>query len=234
MRVATDEGAMVMRLKDKIKGMMNLEGLDEETDRMVKRIVVLRISTKHINLWMRQLEMKRKEICELAGLMGFEDIKKEVETEKSLERWAKMSSTDFTKKMRRMLFEVIDNMVWNREEEAARWCKRNKVFDEITEEEIEEIWKRETPDDGETIRLNGKYVWETAKRVCNFINAHHDLIHITSFGEYRVVMKKVMKVIKESALVERKRRQTSRKKKIDEMTTRTQRAKALIADVKRG
>ena len=47
-------------------------------------------------------------------------------------------------------------------------------------------------------------------------------------------MKKVLKVIQEAALVERKRRQASRKKKIDETTTRTQRAKALIADVKRG
>ena len=33
-----------------------------------------------------------------------------------------------------------DNMVWNGgESEIASWCRRNKVFDEITEEEIEEI-----------------------------------------------------------------------------------------------
>ena len=30
----------------------------------------------------------------------------------------------------------------------------------ITEEEIGEIWNRETPDDEEHIRLNGKYVRE--------------------------------------------------------------------------
>ena len=35
------------------------EVLDEETIRMVEIIAVIRISTKHINLWIRQLEMKR-------------------------------------------------------------------------------------------------------------------------------------------------------------------------------
>ena len=67
MRVAKDEGAMVKRLKDIIAEMMNLEGLDEETIGMVKLTVVIRISTKHINLWMRQLEMKRKELGSLKG-----------------------------------------------------------------------------------------------------------------------------------------------------------------------
>ena len=89
----------------------------------------------------------------------------------------------------------------------------NKVYDQITEEEIEEIWNRESPEDDEPIRFNGKYVWETVKRVCNFINSHDDLISISSFREYRVVMKKVMMVIKEAHLAERKRRQTSREKK---------------------
>ena len=50
---------------------------------------------------------------------------------------------------------------------------------------------REAPDDSEPVRLNGKYVWETAKRVCDYINTYEDLVHITSFGEYRVVMMKV-------------------------------------------
>ena len=86
------------------------------------------------------------------------------------------------------------------------------MYDEITEDEIEEIWNREGSDDDEPVRLNGKYVWETAKRVCDFINAHDDIIHITSFGEYRVVMLKVMGVIKEAHNAERKRRRTSRKK----------------------
>ena len=65
---------------------------------------------------------------------------------------------------------------------------------------------RESPNDDEPIRLDGKYVWETAKRVCNFITAQEDLIHITTFGEYRVVMRKVTNVIKEAHNVERKRR----------------------------
>ena len=110
----------------------------------------------------------------------------------------------------------------------------NKVYDEITEEIIGEIWNRETPDDDETIRLNGKYVWETAKRVCQYINTYTELISITSFSEYRTVMRKVMKVIKEAHNLERKRRQASRKKRIDETNSRTQKVKALIARVRRG
>ena len=93
---------------------------------------------------------------------------------------------------------------------------KNKVFDEITDDEIAEIWRREGPEEDEPIRLNGKYVWETAKRVCNFINAHEDFIKITTFGEYRVVMKKVMMVIKEAHNVERKRRYSARVKRSEE------------------
>lgn len=218
----------------KLIKLMNVEELDEETTKMVGRMVVLRVATKHINLWIRQLEMKRREIIELAVLMKLEDVKKEVEKEKSLERWAKRCSHHFTKKAKRMLFEEIDNMVWSgNEKEISQWCKTNKVFDEITEKEIEEIWKGEDPDDDEIVRLNGKYVWETAKRVCDYINAHEDLVTITSFGEYRKAMTKVMKDIKE-AHVERKRRRTSRKKMSEEATTRKQRAKTMIVDVKRG
>ena len=54
-------------------------------------------------------------------------------------------------------------------------------FDEITEE-IEEIWKRDQDGNEEAIRLNGKYVWETAKRVCDFITSNEELIIITMFG----------------------------------------------------
>ena len=53
--------------------------LDEETARMTERMVVLRIATKHINLWARQLEMKRREMSELAGLMKLDEVKNEVE-----------------------------------------------------------------------------------------------------------------------------------------------------------
>ena len=81
--------------------------------------------------------------------------------------------TTFTKKTKRMWFKETDNMVWNGgESEIASWCRRNKVFDEITEEEIEEIWKRDDPGSEESVRLDGKYVGETAKRVCDNIKAH--------------------------------------------------------------
>ena len=70
--------------------------------------------------------------------------------------------------------------------------------------------------------MNGKMVWETAKRECNFINAHEDVIKITSFDEYRVVMRKVTMVIKEAYNIERKRRQTSRKKMSEETMATTQ------------
>ena len=82
-------------LLEKMKAVMNVEKLDEETTRMVKRLVIIRISTKHINLWMRQLEMKRKEMSELAGLMNLEWIKEEIQKEKSLERWARRCSNNF-------------------------------------------------------------------------------------------------------------------------------------------
>ena len=98
-------------------------------------------------------------------------------------------------------------MVWNgSEKEVSQSCEVNKVYDEITEKEIK-IWTRDDPDEDEPIRLDGKYVWETAKRVCDFIDTDEDLIHITTFGEYRRVMLKVMEVIKEAENVERKRRQ---------------------------
>ena len=215
MKGATTHGTPFMKtVWEEIAEAMNIETLDEETTRMVERIIVLRISTKHINLWMRQLEMKRSEIGEMARLIGSDEVKKEIEAEKNLEKWAKRCTNHFTRRVKRMIFGETDNFVWSGEEGAtSRWCKRNKVYDEITEEEIEEIWNREAPGDDEPIRLNGKYVWETAKRVCNYINAHEDIITIATFGEYREVMKKVMRVIKEAHNTERKRRQTTRKKK---------------------
>ena len=63
-------------LLERMKEMMRVESLDNETAMMVKRLIVVRISTKHINLWMRQLEMKRKEIGELAGLMKLGEEKR--------------------------------------------------------------------------------------------------------------------------------------------------------------
>ena len=58
-----------------------------------------------------------------------------------------------------------------------------KVYDEITDDEIQEIWNKEEPEDGEPVRLNGKCVWAAAKRVCDFINAHEDIIKIETFVE---------------------------------------------------
>ena len=87
---------------EKVKKSMNVEMLDEETTRMAKRIVVLRVATKHINLWIRQLEMKRMEMSELAGLMKLDEVKEEMEREKSLETWARTATNHFTKKVKRM------------------------------------------------------------------------------------------------------------------------------------
>ena len=209
----TSKKTFVNRLIEKMITVMNVEVMDEEASRIVERMAVVRVSTKHINLWIRQLEMKRNEICQLAGLMGVDEVKKEIEAEKSLEKWAKRCTNHFTRKAKRMLFEEIDNMVWSgRDEGIVRWCSENKVYDEITEEEIEEIWNREDPDEDEPTRLNWKFVWETSKRVCNFINGHEELIQITTFGEYRTVMRKVMRVIREAHNAEKKRRRTSQKR----------------------
>ena len=70
--------------------------------------------------------------------------------------------------------------------------------------------------------------------MCDFISTQEDTITITTFGEYRKVMKKVMRVIKEAHLVERKRRQTSRKRKDAQASLLTQRAKTLVINIKRG
>ena len=119
-KCATSERTLVVRsLLEGMKETMKLESLDEETARMMERLVVVRISTKHIDLWMRQLEMKRKEIIELAGLMGLERVQEEIERAKDLERWAKRCTTHFTKKAKRKLFEAIDNMAWSGDEKEV-------------------------------------------------------------------------------------------------------------------
>ena len=64
--------------------------------------------------------------------------------------------------------------------------------------------KNETRDDEEPVRLNGKFVWDTAERACDFINVHYDQIHNTTFSEYIVVMK-VMMGFKEAHNVEGER-----------------------------
>ena len=44
--------------------------------------------------------------------MNLDEIRK-IESEKSVERWANRCSHHFTKKVKRMLFDEIDNMVWS-------------------------------------------------------------------------------------------------------------------------
>ena len=41
------------------------------------------------------------------------------------------------------MFKEIDNIVWSGDEKKfARWCKTNKVYDEITDAEIGDIEPR--------------------------------------------------------------------------------------------
>ena len=68
--------------------------------------------------------------------------------------------------------------------------------------------------------------------MCDFINAHEVLIPITTFGDYKVVMLKAMKVIGEANLDEMKRRRRTRKEKCDNATAIIQRTKSLIAMIK--
>ena len=56
--------------------------------------------------------MKRKEMSELAGMIGLEEVQEEIAREKALEAWAKRCTHHFTKKVKRKLFEEIDNVVW--------------------------------------------------------------------------------------------------------------------------
>ena len=46
-------------VKEKQEELMNVFVLEEETIRMAEETVLLRFSTKHINIWVRQLEMKQ-------------------------------------------------------------------------------------------------------------------------------------------------------------------------------
>ena len=110
----SSEGVFPMKTTlEKLNRKRKVIVLDKETTRIVERMAVLRISTKNINLWMNQLEMKRKETNVLAELMVFDDGKKENEKEKNVERWARRCTTHFTKKTKRMLYEEIDNVMWS-------------------------------------------------------------------------------------------------------------------------
>ena len=122
-----NESTFMKTLNEKMMTMTKVDCLDDETIKNIERIVVLRTSTKHINLWMRQLEMKRNEMCELAEMLEFVDIKREIESEKSLERWAKRCTNSFTKNVKRMVFGEIDKMIRSGKEKVTRWCQRNSI-----------------------------------------------------------------------------------------------------------
>ena len=68
----------MMSLLEKVAEVMKVGSLDEETTMIVERLAIVRISTKHINLEIRQLETERKDICELAGMMESDEIKEEI------------------------------------------------------------------------------------------------------------------------------------------------------------
>ena len=139
-------------MKEKLEELTDVCVLEEETIRMAEETVLLRLSTKHNNLWVLQLEMKWNAICELAGLMGFEEVREEIEKEKTLQVWARRATNHFPRKTKRAIFEMTDNMVWSGDERSvAEWCKRNKVFDEITEDKIDEIRRRDDQDPEEPV-----------------------------------------------------------------------------------
>ena len=61
--------------------MMIVRVVDVETARLAVNIATLREATKHTNVWMRHLEARRKAMSELAELMGFDDVKEEIQNE---------------------------------------------------------------------------------------------------------------------------------------------------------
>ena len=67
----------------KLDVMMNVEVLDKETVRVVARIAVLRISTKHINLKMRQTGLRLMETSERAVPMWLECVTNEMNVKKN-------------------------------------------------------------------------------------------------------------------------------------------------------
>ena len=59
MRILKSKRSLFLRLfLERVVRLLNVDDLEEETSRMVERIVVLRVATKHINQGVFQLEMK--------------------------------------------------------------------------------------------------------------------------------------------------------------------------------
>ena len=67
---------------------------------MVERIEVLRLAMKYLNLWIRQLEMKRKEIGELAGLLKVDEVKKGLMKKRTLRNGQEDAHTTSPRKQR--------------------------------------------------------------------------------------------------------------------------------------
>ena len=76
---ASERSSFMRKLLEKTKEIMRVDVLNKETTMKVERMVVLRLSTKHINLWTRKLETKRNEIRELPEALRVDEIKKEIE-----------------------------------------------------------------------------------------------------------------------------------------------------------
>ena len=114
MQDPTSEGSVFLKiLLEKTEDLKNDDSLDDETIRMTERIVIIGIFTKHINLWIRQLEMKRREIGHLAELMKMEDVENEIKREKSLE---------LSKKVHESLSqEDQKNVVWRNRQHDLEW-----------------------------------------------------------------------------------------------------------------
>ena len=60
--VTNERTSIVTELLERMIEMMRVESLDEETTKMIERLVVLRVSTKHVILWMRQFEIKKRDM----------------------------------------------------------------------------------------------------------------------------------------------------------------------------
>ena len=58
------------------------------------------------------IRVEKEETSSLATLMGFDCVRIEVERQKNLESLAKRGAHNFNKKVKRMLFDEVDNMVW--------------------------------------------------------------------------------------------------------------------------
>ena len=90
---ASERSSFVKSVLEKIRRIMKVDVLNKETTMTVERMVVLRLSTKHINLWTRQLETKRNEIRELTELLKVYEIKEEIKKKGTLRNGVRKQTT---------------------------------------------------------------------------------------------------------------------------------------------